>query len=201
MTKYAHTPYVLTLTCTWAKTPKVTHTLGEVNTCSHTRPTNTGSQTHALALKCLRMHGVHTPMFVYSSMPTYTFHTFAHFRKFACPSSHTCIHICTYAHLLIHVYTHTYSCTLTMLTSIHTCTYTHSYRTHSLILILSHTHIDTLACSLILEHTNHAKTSHASTMGYFFHLFPHHPLLPPSPSLVSHFSGPITVPSWTFLVL
>lgn len=169
--------------------------LGGLNTCLHTRPANTGSQTHMLILWCLHIHGVHTPMFVYSTMPIYTFHILAHVPKFACPSLHTCIHVCICP--LTHVCIHTHSCKLTMLTPlIHAHTHTHTEPT-VYTLIISCTHIYTLACSPVLEHTNHAKPSHDPAMGYF-HLFPHHPLLLLTPS---HFSGPITLPSWKFLVL
>lgn len=131
--------------------------------------------------------------------------------------SHTCTfsqirmtfitHLHSYVHMLTHppthVYTHTHSCTLTMLTSIHACTYAHLYRTIVYTLVLSGTHfIYTLAYLPILEHTNHAKPSHAPRMVYFY-LFPHHPLLPLTPqsgaSLLRAYN--VTLPSWTFLVL
>lgn len=78
---YAHTHMYMAWD-TQSHTCTNSHTLGRLNTYSHTRPTNTGSRVHMLTLRCLHMHGVHTPMFVDSSVPIYTFHTLAHFPKF-----------------------------------------------------------------------------------------------------------------------
>lgn len=125
-----------------------------------------------------------------SSMPNTPF-TYLHIFLNSHALHNTPAFICAYAHLLTHVYTHTHSCTLTMLTPfLHTHMYTHTEPT-VYTFTLSCTHIYTLACSLVLEHTNHAKPSHDPAMGYF-HLFPRHPLLPLTPS---HFSGPVTLPS------
>lgn len=139
------------------------------------------------------MHGVHIPVFVCSPYTPFTH--FAHFRKFACPPSHTCIHMCICS--LTQVCTHTLSCTHTMLTSIHT--YTHSNRTQftysfSLTPTFTHLHVHlSLNTQTTLSH-HMLRPWATSTCSPTTHCCPSLPAW-------CRTSQAIMLLSWTFLVL
>jgi hypothetical protein len=93
-------------------------------------------------------------------------------------------HPCLYTHPLMH----THNAHLLSYMHIHTLIQNLQFA-YSFSLTHTFTHLNVR--SPVLEHTNYAKPSHASTMGYF-HLLPPphtHTLLPLTPSLVPHFSG------------
>ena len=125
------------------ETPTVTHTqiYMFLEYCIHVHTQD--PQTHMLTSKCLHMHEVHTSMFVYSCIPIYTFHTFAHSRKFAYLSLHTHnSHLYSYVYML--TYSPMFTHTLTMITYTHTCIYMHTYIeqiTHSSTVVYTYAHL------------------------------------------------------------
>lgn len=148
------------LTYTWRTEHVLTH-----KTHKH-RLTNTKARSQVFAHAwCEHAH----------PCPYTPFTHFAHFRKFACPPSHTWIYVCicslTHPCLYTHPLMHTHNAHLLSYMHIHTLIQNLQFA-YSFSLTHTFTHLNVR--SPVLEHTNYAKPSHASTMGYFH-------LLPPPP--------------------